>query len=167
MIPVQIFNQKTFLFLQHSIQKVPVKAKAKRSLLPWLSFNFPLQYPNRNDLKTKPVKVFGSEGERRGVKSLRQTDTVEGSRHLAGLLRAQESSSWPAVRHSWLPASPASQPLPSGKLTQGMLRVRWTQAVVLDRVSKSWQCSTDSHPNTSDSRWESWVSSTLGAPCSI
>lgn len=41
---------------------------------------------------------------------------MEGSRHLALLLTAQETSSWPAVRHSWIPAS-LSIPTPPGKIT--------------------------------------------------
>lgn len=41
---------------------------------------------------------------------------VEGSRRLARLLTAQETGSWPAVRHSWLPASPTVPTSPVGKV---------------------------------------------------
>lgn len=37
---------------------------------------------------------------------------MEGSRSLALLLTAQETSSWPAVRHSWIPASPSTTTSP-------------------------------------------------------
>lgn len=40
---------------------------------------------------------------------------VEGSRRPALLLTAQETSSWPAVRHSWIPAYP-SIPTPPRKI---------------------------------------------------
>lgn len=41
---------------------------------------------------------------------------MEGSRRLVRLLTAQEPGSWPAVRHSWLPASPSIPTSPVRKV---------------------------------------------------
>lgn len=90
---------------------------------------FSFQHQNRKNLKPKPVKTFYIWGQWSYL-ALLTLLPVEGRRHFALLLTAQETSSWPAVRHSWIPA-PLSIPTSPGKINPKDAEIPLTTGSVL------------------------------------